>query len=113
MEIYNTLGPGHKEKVYGNAFEELLKRESILYEREKTLHLMMEGKVVGYYKPDFVPFGKIIVEFKSVLFIPEVFIKKLYQYLTTSEYKLGFIVNFGAKNLEIVRRVHEKSWTLQ
>ena len=108
MEIYNTLGPGHKENAYGNAFEELLKREIILYEREKQFSLIMEKKIVGYYKPDFVLYGKIIVEFKSVLFIPEVFVKKLYQYLTTSEYKLGFIVNFGAKSLEIVRRVHEK-----
>ena len=108
MEIFNVLGPGHKEKIYGNAFEELLKRETIPYEREKTLPLTMEGKIVGYYKPDFVPYGKIIVEFKSILFIPQVFIKQLNQYLITSEYKLGFIVNFGANELEIIRRVYEK-----
>ena len=108
MEIFNTIGPGHKEKAYGNAFEELLKRDIIPYEREKTLPLKMNEKIIGHYRPDFVIYGKIIIEFKSVLFIPEVFIKKLYQYLITSKYKLGFIVNFGAEELQIIRRVYEK-----
>lgn len=107
MKIYNTLGPGHKEITYGNAFEELLKREGVLYEREPTLVLSFGGKKVGTYRPDFIVYGKIIVEFKSLNFVPPVFAKKIYQYLKSSEHTLGFIVNFGAPELEIIRRVYD------
>lgn len=107
MKIFNTLGPGHKEITYGNAFEQLLKQEEILYEREPTLVLSLDSKKVGTYRPNFIVYGKIIVEFKSLNFIPPVFAKKIYQYLKSSDYKLGFVVNFGAPELEIIRRVYD------
>jgi len=36
MKIYNELGPGLKESIYGNAFEELLKQERVPYKREPS-----------------------------------------------------------------------------
>ena len=108
MEIYNSLGPGHKESVYGNAFEKQLKKKKIPYKREPVLELIFEGEKMGTYRPDFIVWNKIIVEFKSLEFIPKVFIKKVYQYLRVSKHKLAFIVNFGAPNLEIKRRIYDK-----
>ena len=108
MELYNKLGPGHKEVTYQNGFEELLKREGVPYSREFTLSLYLDGKKVGTYRPDFIVFEKIIIEFKSVEFMPDVFIKKVYQYLKSSEYKLAFIVNFGTTELQIIRRVYDE-----
>ncbi|MFH0779383.1 MAG: GxxExxY protein [Parcubacteria group bacterium] len=108
MDLYNAIGPGHKETTYGNGFEEYLKRRDFAYEREKRLPILLDGKIIGWYVADFIVFDKIIVELKSVSFIPEVFIKKLNQYLKSSEYKLGFIVNFGAAKLEIIRQINER-----
>lgn len=107
MRIYNSLGPGHKEVVYGNAFEQTLKSNRILYIREPIIPLIFDGKKVGTYRPDFITFDKIIVEFKSLQFIPQVFIKKIYQYLKSSQHKLAFIVNFGTTELQIIRRIYD------
>lgn len=107
MHIYNSLGPGHKEIVYGNAFEQTLKSNRIPYIREPIISLIFDGKKVGTYRPDFIVYGKIIVEFKSLNIIPQVFIKKLYQYLKSSQYKLAFIVNFGTTKLQIIRRIYD------
>ena len=107
MKIYNALGPVHKEVTYGNAFEELLKQEKIPYTREPVLSLFMDDKKVGNYRPDFIVYDVIIVEFKSVDIIPRVFIKKIYQYLKSSQYKLAFMVNFGTTELQIIRRVYD------
>ncbi len=107
MEIYNKLGPGHKEIVYSNGFEELLKRKKINYIREPVLSLFLDNKKVGNYRPDFIVYQKIIIEFKSLPLIPQVFIKKIYQYIRSSEYKLAFIVNFGNTKLEIIRRIYD------
>ncbi|MFH1522569.1 MAG: GxxExxY protein [Patescibacteria group bacterium] len=110
MRIYNQLGQGHKESVYGNAFEKLLKRFKIPYSREPVLNLMFEDEKMGTYRPDFIVWNKIIVEFKSLEFIPKVFIKKVYQYLITSGHQLAFIVNFGMPKLEIIRRIYDKNY---
>lgn len=107
MKIFNELGPGHKEIIYQNAFEKVLKRLKISYIREPVLNLIFEGEKMGTYRPDFIVYNKIIAEFKSLEFIPRVFIKKVYQYLRSSNYKLSFIVNFGSSQLQIIRRVYD------
>lgn len=39
--------------------------------------------------------------------MPKVFETQLYYYLKGTDYKLGFLVNFGADRLDIRRRVYE------
>lgn len=107
MKVYNELGPGLKESIYGNAFEELLKQEEIFYQREPNMPVEFEGKKVGDYRPDFLVYNKIIVELKSVPQIPRTQIQRVYQYLKSSKYKLGFIINFGAPKLQIIRRIFD------
>lgn len=108
FDIYNAIGPGHKESVYARAFEKLLEKNGVPYKQEPAFDLQFADENVGSYRPDFTAWDKIIIEFKSVDFIPKAFKKKLEQYLKISEFKLGFIVNFGTAPIEIVRRAHEK-----
>lgn len=109
MEIYNTLGPGLKESVYVKAFLSLLKKHKISFKHEPILNLYFNGEKVGVYRPDFIVFGKIIVEFKSMSMIPIVDKKKIFEYLKTSKFPLGFIVNFGAPQLQIIRRIYDRN----
>ena len=37
FEIRNNYGPGQKESIYKNLFEESLKQENIGYEKEKSI----------------------------------------------------------------------------
>ena len=51
---------------------------------------------------------KIIIEIKSVLNMPKAFENQLYYYLRGSNYKLGYLVNFGNEHIDIRRRIYEK-----
>ena len=105
-EVYNALGPGHKEDIYQKSLAVEFSRKHINYITQKILAVEYQGEKVGVYEPDFIIEDKIIVEIKSVLTMPNVFEKQLYYYLKASSYKLGYLVNFGADRIDIRRRVN-------
>jgi GxxExxY protein len=47
------------------------------------------------------------MEIKSVLNMPKVFEKQLHYYLSGTDYKVGYLVNFGNERIDIRRRVYE------
>ena len=84
-------------------------RQGISFEAEKALSIFYLGEKVGVYRPDFVVEKKVIVEVKSMKFLPTEAEEQLIHYLKGTGFKLGFLVNFGAKRLEIKRRIWSKS----
>ena len=107
FDVYNELGPAHKEQVYQEALKVSFIEKRINFKANKRLKIIFKGKEVGVYEPDFIVEDKIIIEIKSVLNMPKVFEKQLYYYLRGTEYKLGYLVNFGNEKLDIRRRVYE------
>jgi len=108
FEIYKTLGPGFKEIVYQNAIEEEFKRQKILFSKEPSLKIAYKEKIVGFYKPDFIVDGKIILEIKAVPEMPTYFETQLFYYLKATDYKLGLLVNFGCDGgVDIRRRIYD------
>jgi len=103
--VYNSLGPGHKEDIYQNALKIDFDDERIKYISQKRLKIEYKGKDIGVYRPDFIVEDKIIVEIKSTLLLPKVFEKQLYYYLKASGYRLGYLVNFGSDQIDIKRRI--------
>lgn len=106
FDVYNSLGFGHKEAVYQEALVIELKKKKIAFEKEKVLPVIYEDKKIGVYKPDFVIENKIIVEIKAVPIMSKSFEAQLTYYLKGTNYKLGFIINFGSAKLDIRRRIH-------
>ena len=111
FDIKKTLGLGHKELVYQNAFEIELQKNTINYTREKQLPVMYDDKKIGVYQPDFIIDEKIIVEFKSIKYIGNIERKQLSTYLQGSQYTLGFLVNFGGSDVDIERVVYDSART--
>ncbi|MFA5336913.1 MAG: GxxExxY protein [Candidatus Omnitrophota bacterium] len=107
--IYNELGPGFKESVYHGALVIELNIQGILYEEERKIPIEYKGKNIGCYIPDFVIDKKVIIEIKAVDIMPKLYEMQLYYYLKGSDYKLGYIVNFGSEKLDIRRRVYDKA----
>lgn len=103
--VYSVLGFGHKEMVYQKALAIELEKVHIPFEREKILPVIYEGKKVGTYKPDFVVEDKVLIELKAVPFMPKDYETQLTYYLKGTDFKLGFLINFGGKRLDIRRRV--------
>ncbi len=67
MEVHNELKSGLQEAVYQEALSYELSDRGIYYNRE--VHLPVQYKhhtLTKHYQVDFVCYGKIIVELKSV-----------------------------------------------
>jgi GxxExxY protein len=47
------------------------------------------------FQPDFICYGKIIVEIKAVSALTDEHRSQLLNYLTATGYRLGLLVNFG------------------
>lgn len=107
FEVYNQLGPAHKEQIYHKALVLELKLKDIPFTDKKRLKVKYKEQDMGIYEPDFIIDDKIIVEIKSVLSMPLVLEKQLYYYLKGTPHKLGYLVNFGSEKLEIKRRIYD------
>ncbi len=106
-EVYNTLGPAHKEQIYHKAISLEFNANDIQFTDKKRLKVKYKDTEIGIYEPDFIIDDKIILEIKSVLNMPNVFEKQLYYYLKGTSYKLGYLVNFGSDKLDIRRRIYD------
>jgi len=105
FKVYNNLGFGHKENVYQEALSSELKKAGINFEREKGLPIIYENKKIGLYKPDFIIDKKIIIEIKAVPVMLKNYETQLTYYLKSTNFKLGFLINFGSHRLDIRRRI--------
>ena len=102
-EVYNTLGFGLLEKVYGNSFEELLKKEGIPYQREVYCSLKIRDVVVAKRYFDFIIDGKIVLEFKVGGGKYYDAYRQLLDYLKSSDMKLGIIIRFTREGVKVKR----------
>lgn len=107
FEVYKQLGCVHKEVVYQRAMLEALLGRKLMVEREKRLPVRFNNKVVGAYMPDFVINDIIVLEIKAKEFLLTKDLQQFWQYLRSTDYKLGFLINFGKPGgVEIIRRIY-------
>lgn len=102
-EAFNALGSGLKEKFYGNAFEQLLMDEKIIYQRELFYPIKLRDKIIGKNFFDFLIEGKIVVELKSGSDRYKEACAQLNQYLKSSNLKLGLIIRFTKDGVKTKR----------
>lgn len=107
FEVYNALGPGHKESVIEKALIRELQLRNLIVENQKNISIHYKGKKVGSYIPDIIVNNKIIIELKAKPVFVKSDIKQFWYYLKASPYHLGFLINFGPK-LTIMRRINSK-----
>jgi GxxExxY protein len=96
FNVYNDKGCGFLEPVYQECTEIELAFQKIPAEPQKKLDLFYrDQKLEHFYQPDFICFGKIIVELKAVDKITDAHRAQVLNYLNAAGLKLGIIVNFG------------------
>ena len=96
FNVYNDKGAGFLEPVYQECMGIELKFQNIPVEPQKRLDLFYrDRKLEHFYQPDFICFGKIIVELKAVEKITDAHRAQVLNYLNATGLKLGIIVNFG------------------
>ena len=96
FEVYNRMGCGFLESVYQECLEIELAEQCFPYEAQKELRLRYrEQELRQRYVPDFVCYGKIILEIKAVSDLTDEHRSQVLNYLHATNMKLGLLVNFG------------------
>ena len=107
MAVHRELGCGFLEAVYQEALEKEFIVLKIPYEREKEIPVFYRGeKLKIFYKADFICFGNIIVELKSIKEMSTIEEAQVINYLKATKYNKALLLNFGAKSLQQKRLVH-------
>lgn len=106
--VYKQFRNRHKEKVYRRSLAIYFRKHNLNVEEEKQLPIYFDSEKVGLYIPDIVINGRIFIELKCKPFISKDDIAQFWYYLRVTNFRLGFLVNFGDKyGVEIIRRVHD------
>ena len=96
MQVYGVLGNGFLEAVYQECLELEFQRREIPFVAQPALTLVYEGQTLKQlYKPDFVCYGKIIVELKAVTKLTNEHRAQVLNYCKATNFQLGLLFNFG------------------
>lgn len=103
FEVQNKLGTKFQEKHYVKAVCALLKQKSIPFLLEVPFTITFEGEKLGKFKVDMIIDKKILVEFKATDRLTNDHRQQMLRYLKSLNYKLGLLVNFRTRPLQIWR----------
>jgi GxxExxY protein len=110
FEVYKELGCSFKEKAYENALIHEYSQRSLKADSQKRINIKYKGINVGTYVPDLIVDDKIIVELKCKSMLTQQDIQQFWNYLKGSNYKVGYLVNFGQPGkVEYIRRVYDEA----
>ena len=106
MEIHSRRGPVFKEVTYQNDMEVhlLSKGFDIEPERKFEVYDTVKGDVlIGYYIPDIIVAGKVVVELKALHGLDDSYIAQVISYLAVTGCEVGLLINFGKNKLQVKR----------
>lgn len=105
FEVGCELGIGYVEKVYENALVHEMRKRGLRVGQQVPLEVHYDGVVVGEFFADLVVEGQVLVELKAAKGIEEAHLAQCLNYLKTTGFKLGLILNFGTTRVQVKRVV--------
>ncbi len=105
-EVHRVLGPGFEELIYQRALAKELPAHDVECSREVWIDVLYKGEKVGRKRVDFIAgdnSGNVMIEIKAKAVLEEVDFVQALSYLKASGYKVGLLLNFGGKHLEVKR----------
>lgn len=106
FEVYRQMGCGFLEAVYQDCLDIEFRFRKVPFESQKEIRLSYKGECLKQiYRPDFICYGKIIVELKALKELGPEHVSQMLNYLKATGLPLGLLVNFGAYPKAQVRRL--------
>ena len=105
-EVHRVLGPGFEEVIYQRALAREFPAHGVECAREVWIEVLYKGEKVGRKRVDFVlgdDSGEVMVEIKAKAALDEVDFVQALSYLKASGHRVGLLINFGGKRLEVKR----------
>jgi GxxExxY protein len=106
QEVHRTLGPGFEEVIYQRALAHEFPVQGLDCSREVWIDVLYKARKVGRKRIDFFvgdASGEVLVEIKAKAQIEDVDLIQTLSYLKASGHRVGLLLNFGAKQLQIKR----------
>lgn len=96
FEVSRVMGAGFLEAVYQECLAREFARMNVPFVAHQELVLSYKGKSLAQtYRPDFVCYGKIILELKATQELLVAHKAQVLNYLKATQFLLGLLINFG------------------
>ena len=105
QKVHRIIGNGFQEVIYQRALKIEFGNEGLEFEREKEMEIFYESYSIGTRRVDFLVDTDIMVELKAITKLEAVNIAQLINYIEAYKVKIGLLINFGAKSLEVKRYI--------
>ena len=111
FEVYKLKGIGFTESVYQECLQVEFELQGIPFVAQPELEIEYKERIlVQTFKPDFICYGKIIVELKALEKLNDAHRSQTLNYLNATEFDLAILVNFGHfPRLEYERLVNTRN----
>jgi len=107
MEVHRELGHGFLEVVYKDALMLEFEAADIPFERERKYEIEYKSVILPHcFYADFVVYGSVILEVKSMQSLPDEHIAQTLNYLRASGCRVGLLINFGRQSLDYKRLIY-------
>ena len=99
MAVHRRIGPGEKEAIYQRELEAELAERGLSFEAEPNIPVYDGDRLLGFYIPDFIVEGKVIVEIKAFATVHQKYLGQVITYLNHTGLPVGLLINFGERSL--------------
>jgi GxxExxY protein len=103
MAVHRATGPGYREDTYQRDLATAFLRRHLSFEEQKLISIYDSAQqevLVGYYIPDFVVEGQVVVEIKALSGLDNAHVAHVVGYLVATGCPVGLLINFGARSLQ-------------
>ncbi|MBI2515248.1 GxxExxY protein [Candidatus Wolfebacteria bacterium] len=108
FDVFLELGFGYKENQYQKAIEIAFKKSNINYEKELPIRINYRNNFITTIYLDFLIEGKIVLEIKQGNVFSKKDIEQIYNYLKSTNLKLGILARFTKSGVKFKRVVNIK-----
>ena len=102
FEVRKHTGRALREKYYEAALSFELTQRGHEVKRQVTIPAIYKGEIIDdSYKADLIVNDAVIIEVKALSHMKESECRQLITYLKLSDYRIGYLINFGASDFSI------------
>ena len=102
FEVMKNAGRFMRERYYEASLAYELIQRGYDVKRQVTIPALYKGiQVEDSYIADVVVDGRVIIEIKAIPYMKDEEWRQLMSYLKLSGFKLGYLINFGAKDFSV------------
>ncbi|MGN6554700.1 MAG: GxxExxY protein [Verrucomicrobiota bacterium] len=94
FQVLNEVGHGLYEKIYENALVVEFGLQNIPCEQKRRFDVLYKKQPVGFYVPDLIAFGQVVVDTKTIEKITDEERGKMLNYLKIAGLRVGLVLNF-------------------